>query len=326
MNFATSSVTGYKQMITTPTSTQNTVASSTVGTGGYIASFITATSVPNVSFIPAGQFEVHIHADKTGTGNPSIFGELWEVTATGTHVALIGTSEISAGLTTSETEYRLSFSTANVYTMATTSSRLALHIVKSGAGTQTITLYLGGQSDSHLSLPMNLVGSSNLVPYVGATQNVDLGTNSLTANAMTVGTTISIDGTPNTDLTASGRVTNAFNSGYTSSTTDLVIMATTTGTFLPTDANNIASSTTFMAIALEAKTAGQTLNVALPGTFVRNDAWNWTAGQTLYVSETSATITATQPVTADAVIRVVGFAVTPDVIFFNPSSDYITHT
>lgn len=50
-------------------------------------------------------------------------------------------------------------------------------------------------------------------------------------------------------------------------------------------------------------------------------------GAPVYVSETAGDITATQPTTTDAVIRVVGWAVTaePNTIYFNPSQDYITH-
>lgn len=45
----------------------------------------------------------------------------------------------------------------------------------------------------------------------------------------------------------------------------------------------------------------------------------------VYVSSTSWDITNTQPSTTDAVIRVVWFAMTATMLFFNPSSDYITH-
>lgn len=46
----------------------------------------------------------------------------------------------------------------------------------------------------------------------------------------------------------------------------------------------------------------------------------------VYVSETAGDIVVTQPTTTDVVIRVVGFALTADEIYFNPSNDYITHT
>lgn len=68
------------------------------------------------------------------------------------------------------------------------------------------------------------------------------------------------------------------------------------------------------------------MNVALPGSFIRNDAWNWTPGAVLYISTTAGGITETQPSGTDDVIRVIGYAMTADVIFFDPSPDYITHT
>ena len=81
-----------------------------------------------------------------------------------------------------------------------------------------------------------------------------------------------------------------------------------------------------LAIALAAGTNNNPLLVALKGSVVRNDAWNWTPGATLYMSETAGEITATQPTTTDAAIRVVGYALTDDCIYFDPSPDYITHT
>lgn len=69
------------------------------------------------------------------------------------------------------------------------------------------------------------------------------------------------------------------------------------------------------------------MSVALPGSFVRDDTWNWTPGAPLYVDITTAgQIVASQPTGTDDVIRVIGWAVTADVIYFNPSADYITHT
>jgi len=58
---------------------------------------------------------------------------------------------------------------------------------------------------------------------------------------------------------------------------------------------------------------------------VRNDAWNWTPGNKLYLSCTGGTITATQPTGADDVIQVVGVATHADRIYFKPSADIITH-
>jgi hypothetical protein len=81
-----------------------------------------------------------------------------------------------------------------------------------------------------------------------------------------------------------------------------------------------------LAISLESKTTGQAMSVALPGSFVRDDTWAWTPGAVLYLSETAGQITATQPTTTDAAIRIIGYAVTADVIWFQPDGSWITHT
>lgn len=51
-----------------------------------------------------------------------------------------------------------------------------------------------------------------------------------------------------------------------------------------------------------------------------------TVGAPAYVSTTTGDIQVAQPNGTDDVIRVVGFALTADELFFNPSPDYITHT
>lgn len=71
----------------------------------------------------------------------------------------------------------------------------------------------------------------------------------------------------------------------------------------------------------EAKNDTEAMNVALPGCFVRDDTWNWTIGATLYAGETLGAIQEAIPTGADAIIKVVGFAVTADVIYFYPSPD-----
>ena len=59
--------------------------------------------------------------------------------------------------------------------------------------------------------------------------------------------------------------------------------------------------------------------------FVRDDDWNWTTGQTLYLSETAGDITATAPTTDGAFVVPIGIALEPDMIYFNPSQTIIEH-
>ena len=70
------------------------------------------------------------------------------------------------------------------------------------------------------------------------------------------------------------------------------------------------------ALALASGTGS--LKILLQG-FLRRDAWNWTPGQILYLSETTGDITATAPTTSGAQVQVVGIAWTADIIYFNPS-------
>ena len=131
------------------------------------------------------------------------------------------------------------------------------------------------------------------------------------------------DGSPDSDHTATGPQTNTFASGYSSTAMDLVYLGSG-GKWLEADSDATGTSINLLGIALEAKTDTQAMNVALPGSFVRDDSWNWTPGVPLYVSGTLGAITATKPTGSGDVVRTVGFAVHADMIYFNPSSDYVT--
>ena len=123
--------------------------------------------------------------------------------------------------------------------------------------------------------------------------------------------------------TANGPQTAILASGYSSTIMDLVYLGSSSK-WLQTDADVVGESINMLGIALEAKSDTQVMNVALPGSFVRDDSWGWTAGVPLYVGLVSGQITATRPSSVNDVVRVVGYAVSSNIIFFNPSSDYIT--
>ena len=145
----------------------------------------------------------------------------------------------------------------------------------------------------------------------------------LSTGAVTSATVAGLDATPDDDHTAEGPQTNTLNAGYSSTLMDLVYL-NANGKWLEADADATGTSINLLGIAMEAKTDGQAMNVALSGSFIRDDTWNWTIGVPLYVSGTLGAITATKPSGSGDVVRTVGYAVTADVIFFNPSSDYVT--
>ena len=71
---------------------------------------------------------------------------------------------------------------------------------------------------------------------------------------------------------------------------------------------------------------GSATTILLQGIVRADTAFpSMTIGGQVYASETAGDITQTMPTTTDAVIRVLGVAITENEIYFNPSPDYITH-
>ena len=129
---------------------------------------------------------------------------------------------------------------------------------------------------------------------------------------------------PINNNTVVGQSTNDINSGDTVTQGELVCLQAD-GKWDRTDANVLALYSGLLGIAMESKTDGQAMKVALFGTVVRCDVWNWTPGGILYMSETPGAMTHTAPVTSLSATRVIGYAITDDCIYFNPDNLYITH-
>jgi hypothetical protein len=133
---------------------------------------------------------------------------------------------------------------------------------------------------------------------------------------------IVLDATQNTDHTANGPQTNTLNAGATVAIGEVLYLASD-GEWAKADADAVATDG-LLAIALAAGTDGNTLLVALPGSFVRDDSWNWTVGGAIYLSTTAGALTQTAPSGEDDVIRRIGFAVSADVLYFLPG-DTVTY-
>jgi hypothetical protein len=176
--------------------------------------------------------------------------------------------------------------------------------------------------DSDLS---SVSANDDTVPSAKATKTA-LDSKAPTASPTFTGTVTLADNAridltlPTADTYVTGNTTDSFASGYSSSVGDLVFFGSG-GKWLEVDADAVATCKGLIGIALEAKTDTQAMKVALPGSFVRLDSWNWNVGATLYAGETLGAMQETIPTGADAIIKVVGFAVSADVIFFNPSPD-----
>jgi len=135
---------------------------------------------------------------------------------------------------------------------------------------------------------------------------------------------LSLGGAP-ADHTANGPQTTTFNAGYTTTQSDLVYLDSNSK-WLEADADAAtAKAINLLGIALEVKDDGEAINVALPGSFIQDaSVYGFTPGVPLYMDTTDGGITATKPTGSGDTVRTVGYAVHADMIFFNPSSDYVT--
>ena len=104
---------------------------------------------------------------------------------------------------------------------------------------------------------------------------------------------------------------------------DLVCVHTVTQEVVEADASAYATARV-IGIAPAAISDTATGTILLHG-FIRDDSWAWTAGSTLYLSETAGAMTHTAPSTDGAFVLVVGVALSPDVVYINPSMDVIEH-
>jgi hypothetical protein len=104
---------------------------------------------------------------------------------------------------------------------------------------------------------------------------------------------------------------------------DLVCIHTTTQEVVEADASAYATARV-IGIAPAAISDTATGTILFHG-FIRDDSWAWTTGSTLYASETAGAMTHTPPSTDGAFVQVVGTALSPDVVYINPSMDVIEH-
>ncbi len=189
-------------------------------------------------------------------------------------------------------------------------------ILTQNAGELRITsANVGTNADSvpTLSSTSTLTNKTLTAPVIGSTASL--------SDAATVSIII-----PTVDGTATGFVTSAFVSGYTSSAIGDLVILDSSGKWQKTDANTSSIYNGLLGIALTVAATDAALKVALPGSMVYATGFpTMTVGAAMYMSETAGAITATAPTTTDAATRLIGYAIHADKLFFNPSNDWITH-
>lgn len=98
------------------------------------------------------------------------------------------------------------------------------------------------------------------------------------------------------------------------------------GYFYLADADAVSTSGRQLAMCVSAGTGFRTGAALFYGNIRANSKFpSMTEGLPMYVSTTAGAITGTQPSGTDDVIRVVGYALTANELFFNPSPDWMQH-
>ncbi len=207
----------------------------------------------------------------------------------------------------------------------------ALSILTSGVFT-TGTIELGAASDTTIAR----VGAGQISVEgvnVVTTSSSDTLTNKTltsptiqTSPVLAAGTNMKF--TLPADLTATGDITNEFNSGYTSTAIGDLVYLDSSATWQKAKADSATTSTNLLGIALSVTASASPATVLLRGFIQAASPFpTLTVGAPVYISgATAGAVVVAQPTTTDYVIRVVGHAIHADKMWFNPSGDWITHT
>jgi len=263
----------------------------------------------------------------TGTASININGTVGATTpTTGSFTTVTTSGNIELGNASDTTISRVSAGVAaiegNNIVVNTSSPTLATI-------TTTGNIELGNASDTTLSRSaagqlavegVDVLTTSNTKTVTNKTLTTPV------INGATLNGDLQTDGLPDTDDTWNGKSTNSFNAAGTIAQFDCVYM-TSSSTWALTDADAIGTAgNVLVMMAGAAGTASNPLRVIEPGSWVRNDAWNWTVGGVLYLdTATPGGMTQTVPSGTDDAVKIVGHAVSADVIYFNPSVNWIIH-
>lgn len=183
-----SDISTYYDQTSTPLETPENISNAGVVDDQLLVTFATELNNPGLTDIPDGQYSCHIFAAKTaGTQTAQLRAEIWEVDSAGVDIAKITDLGNTTNLTGSSVEYFIADSVPE-YTLTNTSSRIVtkIYAVISGIGTApNVVIYMGDTEDSRTNLPGINVSVNNFVPYTGATGNVNIGSNTMTASGFT---------------------------------------------------------------------------------------------------------------------------------------------
>jgi hypothetical protein len=147
-------------------------------------------------------------------------------------------------------------------------------------------------------------------------KNLNVSESSVSVNDLELSATIPID------HSYTGIYRDGMTAGESLSLFDVAYLKSD-GKWWKADAASVSTSRGMLALALEPIDAEATGKFLLEG-YVRDDSWNCPTGSVLYLSDTvPGGVDAVIPSGVGDVVRIAGYAVSPDIFYFKPSSTYI---
>jgi hypothetical protein len=179
--------------------------------------------------------------------------------------------------------------------------------------------------DADLTTWAGVTPGTGVATALAATTNGTGGVVTTDGTAVLTNKSITFNAALGTDDTFTGNIIAGLNN--TGGVTQWnVVSINSSSQWLHADAD--AAATRAFGVAVSTATTGNAVSVLTQGT-VRNDAWNWTVGGTVYLStdpSTTSGMTQTAPTGASDVVQLIGYALTADIIYVNISGEYLEVT
>jgi len=184
--YSTQTINGDYVMYSSHSAVSEGTISKTITADVILGTWTTLSGYPTGDAIPAGTWDVHVHAVQTaGTKDCRLYGKIY-LKESGGSLTYLGETGKTKVLSDTEQAYDIMLQTGVINLTAGGSILMVGNAEPSGSGSDPqIAIYFGGTKDSLLALPAPTIDVNNYIPYTGATKNVNLGAYDITAANLT---------------------------------------------------------------------------------------------------------------------------------------------